>query len=77
MNNALESLDYPGLLARVERGEGVEAILADMGVNSTVACQWLRKHPTAKADIADAKMQTDAVAKRDAAQAEFKARHQP
>lgn len=43
------------LIGRVASGEGVEAILASMGIDSNIGCNWLKKHADAAAQIAAAK----------------------
>lgn len=51
----MNAQQYTDLLYRVGNGEGVEAILASMGIDSNVGTQWLKDHPSARGDIAAAK----------------------
>lgn len=44
------------IVARVRAGEGLEDILASMDLNSEIATDWLKKHPTAKFQISQAKL---------------------
>lgn len=43
------------LVRRVGGGEGVEAIIASMGLDSNRTCDWLKKHQTARSRINAAK----------------------
>jgi len=47
--------DLEVIVQRVSQGEGVEAILASLGIDSDLGCQWLKDHPEAKGRIQAAK----------------------
>lgn len=53
--------DLAAIVSRVQGGEGLEAILADMGFDSEIATDWLKKHPTAKYQISQSKLAGNAV----------------
>lgn len=55
------------LVSRSTAGEGVEAILADMGLDSDIAIAEIRKHPNAGTRLLDAK-RTQKAARRAASQ---------
>lgn len=52
--------DLTTIVSRVETGEGLEAILADLGFDSAIATAWLKKHPSAKHQISQAKLSGNA-----------------
>lgn len=45
------------IISRVSDGEGVEAILKSMGIDSLIGTLELKSHPSAKGRIAEAKRQ--------------------
>lgn len=45
------------LVEAVRTGQGVEAALAGMGINSDVAMRWLKAHPNARTRLDEAKQQ--------------------